>query len=303
MADGWTGINVEEVKAQLNNFWEQMGSLAQSYVDAFDLFNTELFKTWGSDNAVKFNTNLLSLSEIKRVLYEVQNKVITAASEAAKFMAEHNGSVFNFVFGPQMVSADYKPLQEEINGVKGMNIPLAKLAVDTFDATVKGILNALLALPLGFGLYDPAQELLNQYKNMVTTTAQWVSDSVQDALNWVRGIFEDETLQIEVGKAEAEEELTVNPTTGIAPSGIDVFGWLGQGSTPHSMSGTGSNGSSNPGTYTDSRILTTDRNPDGSYYVGNNQASQGAAAATTDAAKNNSDAYADILGWTGSWFN
>ncbi len=204
MADGWTGINVGEVTSQLNNFWEQMGTLVQSYVDSFDLFNTELFKTWGSDNAVKFNPILMGLSEIKKVLADLLNKIITAATEAAKAMAQHNGSVFDLLFNPKNVQVDYVPLKEEINGVKGMNIPLAKLAVDTFNSTVKGIIDGLLTLPLQFGLYDPAQEILTQYKNMVTTAAGWVSNAVKDAVEWLNGIFEDETLQIEVGKEAAE---------------------------------------------------------------------------------------------------
>ncbi len=213
MADAWTGLNVEAVKTQLSSFEETMNGIITNYSDAFDLYNEELYVTWGSEKAVAFTKNLETLNDYKRSLCEVLNKILSAAVSAAQFMAKHNGTEFNYDFGYRGYSGNCKALQEDINGVKGMNIPLAKLAHSTFGESCNEIIVALNELPLDFALYDPSGEIQAAYKALVSTEVNRFSDSVKEANKVISNAFEEETLQIEVGKVEAEEELVTNPTS------------------------------------------------------------------------------------------
>ncbi len=213
MADAWTGLNVEAVKTQLSSFEETMNGIITNYSDAFDLYNEELYVTWGSEKAVAFTKNLETLNGYKRSLCDVLNKILSAAVSAAQFMAKHNGTEFNYDFAYRGYSGKCKALQEDINGVKGMNIPLAKLAHSTFGENCNEIIVELNELPLDFALYDPSGEIQAAYKTLVNTEVNRFSDSVKEANKVISNAFEEETLQIEVGKVEAEEELVTNPTS------------------------------------------------------------------------------------------
>ncbi len=215
MADAWTGINVEEVTSQLDNFADTTQTIIHNYSTMFDLFNDELYVTWGSENAVKYNTQLIKLFEYKRTLCELRNKILQAASGAASFMAKHNGTEFNYSVGYMMYGGSIKNLKDEINGVKGMNIPLAKMALESFQDGCNEVMNQLDELPVSFGLYDPSGELQATYKALIKDTVSKFKDDFIHARDYVSDAFEEETLQLEVGKAEAEEELSgyINPTT------------------------------------------------------------------------------------------
>lgn len=212
MADGWTGLDVNTVKAQLRTFDEEMNKIISTYSDAFELFNNDLYVTWGSEKAVQFNKNLGSFSTYKSDFCEIRNKILNAAVSAAKFMAQHNGTTFDYSVAFMGTSTDVKELKNEINGVIGMNIPLAKLALETFTSTCNQIITDLDNLPIDFALYDPSGDMQKAYKDLVLNRTQNLSTALNDANVILQNAFAEETMQLEVGVVEAEEELTVRPT-------------------------------------------------------------------------------------------
>ncbi len=212
MADDWTGINIRIVTSQLNTFADKTKNIIHNYSTNFDLFNDTLYETWGSDNAVNFNEHLTSLFKYKKELCEMRNKLLKAVSEAATEMAKHNGATFNYRVDYMMYGGVPKKIREDINGVKGMNIPLAKTALDSFEYGCSETVKSLDELPVELGLYDPSGELEATYKALIKNTVSQFKNDFIDARNYLADAFKEETLQLEIGKKEAEEELAANST-------------------------------------------------------------------------------------------
>ena len=207
MGDGWTGINADEVRGQLQAFADAMTELGQTYCDAFDLFNDELYRAWASEKAVEFNKRLAYLAQQKANIYWRANTVLSAATTAARFMAKHNGAEFNFEINVGEKSDSYVNLEAEKNGVKGMNIPLAKLSLESFSNTVEQVIAGMEALPLDFGLYDPAGELKACYSEMMQDKIFWLRSETQTSVNQMKTAFEEESLNVQLGKTQAEQQL------------------------------------------------------------------------------------------------
>ncbi len=227
MSDGWTGLNIEAVKKELDDFEQKMYEIASNYQSAYDLFEDELKKLWASPRAVDFNTNLLHLERYGRKIKYDCDDVLRSASNAAKIMAQHNGATFDYDYHGyktigereaetgQKINVGYVtwdesfgPLKQSINGVEGMNIPLVKYSLDCFQGSAQAVINDLNALPINFSLIDPNGELVSLYRSIVTKRASELQEEINDAVATVSAALEEETLQVRLGKEQAEQTLS-----------------------------------------------------------------------------------------------
>lgn len=207
MSDGWTGINIDSVKGELDAFREAANEAQQFYRDAFCLFNYDLKLLWASEKAVEFNSRLLRLGWSTTWVGNEANKILDSATKAAQFMARQNGADFSYSYNPIVGENSYEALEEERNGIRGMNIPLAKVALDTFEENFQKFITMMDNLPMNFSLLDPAGELLATYKRMVNYIVNTIKTEVRWAKDRMKSAFEEESLRITLGKQQAEQQL------------------------------------------------------------------------------------------------
>lgn len=211
MSDGWTGINIDEVKGQLDAFDETMKNIVSEYRAAFDLLNEELYSTWASKNAVDFNANLLNLSHIIFAIDSSRERILYSAALAARYMAKHNGADFSYdAKVPENLDRmyDFKRLEESKNGIMGMNVALAKVAVSTFTDSYKNVASKLDSISVNFSLLDPSGELENSYRELINETISHIDEIAESSINVLNAKFEEETNNIILGKQQAENILT-----------------------------------------------------------------------------------------------
>ncbi len=217
MSDGWTGIKIEDVKNELDSFEESMNNIDVTYSTAYDLFNDELSHLWASDKAIDFNEKLIALSNFSHYFDTVRYKIISSAAVAASYMASHNGASFEYDVKSVGTSqkTHYHPLLEEIDGIKGMNIPLAKMSLNSFEESSQMVVNLIAELPLNFSLLDPSGELLAEYKNLINILSADLTEDINQAFSTLRTVFEEETLQITLGRIEAEDAISNRSNTSL----------------------------------------------------------------------------------------
>ncbi len=207
MADGWTGIDVETVENQISNFRDGMNRAYNNFKTAFELFNDSLYRTWASPKAVEFNPYIVNLA-LENLIDYAANNVLQAASTAASFMARYNGVNHTFTYEEITSSIEPVRLLEDKDGTIGMNVPLAKMALNAFTDSVNSVLNDLRDIPLDFALYDPAGEIKAQYVEMVNSAISHVEYLLEGATKDLEKAFDEETMNIRLGKVQAEQVLS-----------------------------------------------------------------------------------------------
>ncbi len=209
MGDGWTGINIGSVVKELDTFKGRMKEILTNYTDAFDLFNDELYRLWASENAVSFNDYIYKMAWIKYSIDYTGNDILVSAANAAKIMAQHNGASLTYDARRYMYSMGphYKKLVDSQNGIRGMNIPMAKYSLDTFLESVSNVINMLNDLPMNFSLLDPNGELLTQYQSMVKKLIESIQSRIEESKSKLNEAFETEQLKVTMGKEQAEQTL------------------------------------------------------------------------------------------------
>lgn len=209
MSDEWTGIKLEAITRELNIFKDYMKNIATMYADAFALFSDELYRVWASERAVEYNRILIMLSELNVHIETTSYNVLDSASKAAKFMAEHNGASFAYddIGGIPTSGLSFTSLEVSKNGIQGMNIPLARISLDTFEETTSKIMEMVRNTPISFSLLDPAGELYDSYSRMVNSLTGKLGNAIGFAIGQLKATFETEELQIKMGKEQAAQEL------------------------------------------------------------------------------------------------
>ncbi len=209
MGDGWTGINLDAVKSQLDNFKSVMDEIANNYQTAFSLFNEELYRTWASEKAIAYNAHIKNLATLGLDIGRCAWDVLYSASRAADFMAQHNGASFSYDVGTRPSGeGDAKMLEDVKDGITGMNVVLAKMSVDAFKESTTSLIERLIEVPTDFSLLDPDGTLQTEYKRMVNQLILLISNAVSSAVNDAKAAFETEELNVMLGKQQAESQLT-----------------------------------------------------------------------------------------------
>ena len=215
MSDGWTGINIGEVKNNLNEFKDGMESARELYFNSLIAFNVVLYRGWASERAVEFNTRLEKLAELNRTIRNYTEEMLHNAQMAGFYMAASNGANFDYDYFMNIIDTNYKPLAEEQDGVKGMNIPLVKDASVTFMANVGKVNAQLAAIPYNIALIDPSGELQAIYEEKVKKLAGDITEQLLYVVDELNEAFEQEELQLQMGKAQAEDALGGGASEGI----------------------------------------------------------------------------------------
>ncbi len=210
MSDGFTGVKLQEVRAQLGNFRDAVEKIGREYIEAFETFNNELHNSWASPNAVKCNSALQNLCSWSVVFLMDSDKLLQDALEAARTMAEKNGANLSYYPYVHVGMADLIKLEESLNGITGMNITFAKASLETFEAAVTKTLGDLEDLPLDFGLLDPAGTLLSAYQSRIELLKSNLSVNLGYLKSKMTTAFEEEELSITLGKETAQSELSAN---------------------------------------------------------------------------------------------
>lgn len=207
MGDGWTGLNVEAVKEQIQTFRNEAFRAYSNFKSAFELFNDSLYRTWASPKAVDFNSYIINLA-YENIICLSCNDVLQAACAAASFMARYNGDNTTFTYEELVEDIEPVRLLDNKEGITGMNIPLAKMALSSFTDSVKSVLNELRDLPVNFALYDPAGELKTQYQALVKDAISHIEFLVEGATKDLNAAFDEESMNITMGKQQAEQVLS-----------------------------------------------------------------------------------------------
>ncbi len=173
------------------------------------MFSDELYRLWGSERAVAFNNVLTMLSELNVRIESVRYQILTSASKAASFMAQRNGATFNYDGNEGVPSSglEFQKLEVSKDGIKGMNIPLVKVSVDTFYQSTSQMVEMLRDAPLSFSLLDPAGELREEYKRLVLSLIGGLENTIGYSIGQIKEALEEEELQITMGKEQAAQTL------------------------------------------------------------------------------------------------
>ena len=206
-ADGWTGFDPNAVQAEILNFQEYMNTIIVDYSNDFNMFNEQLFKSWASEKAVEFNSHLEALSSIRLNFATSTNDILQSAIQAAAHMATANGATFALSANISGINTPYMLLAEERDGIKGMNITLAKADLDQFDSSCQDILNRLADAPIQFSLFDPGSELITAYKTIINNLVTSLTEELNQAVAAMESAFETEEMSIRLGKTQAEQQL------------------------------------------------------------------------------------------------
>ncbi len=207
MADGWTGLDLGKIRTQLNNFDEIMSDAISDYETAYYIFNRDLYNMWASPKAVEFNGILSELAyEIVR-LKKCRYEVMYGAVKAAQYMAQRNGATFEYDVPEVDEYYEVASLELDKDGIAGMNIPLAKLALETFTESVTKAVGKIDSLSMDFALYDPNGELIRAYIARVQKAKDEISNYLNMATDKLTTAFEEEEMQIVMGKQQAQTAL------------------------------------------------------------------------------------------------
>ena len=226
MSDGWTGLNIEAVKKELDDFEQKMTEISTMMDDAWTLFSDELHRMWASPKAVEFNKQLHKLDYYEYKITLDRDDILLSASNAAKVMAQHNGATFDYEYHGYHTNGELDAmgyhstcvacagnpfpweLQESRNGVQGMNIPMVKYSLNCFRDSANNVVSMLNELPMNFSLIDPEGELVAIYRSIVSKTASDLQEAINTAVATVSAALEEETLQVRLGKEQAEQTLS-----------------------------------------------------------------------------------------------
>lgn len=211
MSDGWTGINVNEVTQNLATFESEANAIASDFRTSFEITSEDLYQYWASEKAVEFNKNIINVGSAYNLMVGNIYVILNAAGTAAVEMAKANGETFTNPYTEipkDKLLTSVVTLRSDRDGVQGMNIAAAKVSFDSFVDTCVSVLDQLSGLPTAFGLYDPAGELQNAYKNKIAETQSLIVGTVKESVTAISTAFENEVNQVEFGKRAAEEVLT-----------------------------------------------------------------------------------------------
>ncbi len=207
MSEGWTGGNFAQVKYELNNFLEAMEQIRRNYFNSLISFNVRLKRTWASEKAVEFNAKLKALAQLNETIRANTIEIMRKAELAAFKMADANGVDFTYTPYYEIIDTNYMPLLEEKDGIKGMNIPLAKEGLDSFIAACGTVKSDLSSVPFNIELLDPNGDIKAAYKEIINKLINTISEEIDAVNNDMQTAFENEELQLELGKRQATDIL------------------------------------------------------------------------------------------------
>lgn len=198
-----------EVKFQLDYFYNEVYGILSDCKTAFDLFNDELYRAWASPNAVDFNEQLYDFVVAYHNTSALVDNILDSASKAASYMARSNGTEFSYSWHSiaPFDTLDYIKLVEKNNGRTGMNIPLCKIVLADFIDVVTKVVYDLNNIKMNFSLFDPAGDLQAEYRKMLKAASDQIASKLTDTANVMDKAFEEETMQITMGKEQAAQEL------------------------------------------------------------------------------------------------
>ena len=212
--DGFTGLDVERAKADIQRFRIHCGDVVSSFNNSiFDLSHV-LSKKWASSVAVEFSDKYnRKLSELFNEFRTTYLHIESGAVEAAGILANANGLDFSYhdeTVGTgerREVGSNVFVCYENIDGVVGMDTESVKLALDVFKTQYKSALEELNEIPDGIAFYDPNGQMVGGYNRNVSEFRVKFSELFDEIAKSLEGYIATETDNILLAKEQATQAM------------------------------------------------------------------------------------------------
>ena len=216
-ADGFTGINPETAKRNIEDFVKQASAagayLCYAYVDLFD----KLESNWFSQNALEFSNTVNSLvgdafNDYKTYIKNIYNGAIEAYNYvAASNGLPTNGDSSNSTFSSLESSMDYfnsMALKDvSSDGITGMNINNVRTAKDEFLGISKEGENRLEQISSGIALYDDDNAQQEAFKSTIKAFAAKMAGINHGVVTAIEHQIDSEASKLEAAASESASAL------------------------------------------------------------------------------------------------
>ena len=189
-----TGININQVTADLKAFREAADNIVQKLSDASNTFGTIIVHNWSSPKAVEFaHQYSYKMVDIFIEPKKAFDAILNDAAIAASKMASANGASFdpmNYFPMPYTMFYGHSALDDVVEaapgGEVGMNVDVVKAALEEFSSKVSQALALTDSLPRNIALYDSTGSLQASFSSRISDAVNKVNEvvsSITSAIN------------------------------------------------------------------------------------------------------------------------
>ena len=174
--DGFTGLNVDRARYDIENFYLRAEMAYKSCVECFIDFFHYLEEYWASPVAKEVTTPMhRQAGDFLLKFYDEKNSIVEKAVAAASTLAAANGVSVAFEpvgygsgYGGKSILQDVFPCDESKgDGVVGMNVEAVNALLKTFESRALYASYDIEEVPEGIALYDPDGNLLRTYNSNI----------------------------------------------------------------------------------------------------------------------------------------
>ena len=216
MAD-FTGFNPTQAKTDLEALSHDLRLVKGKLWSAFDYIVGQtkdgLSDVWASPNAKEFGaTYIPQIADLINGYLKDIHAILSSTARAVDIVGSSNGYVIN-LSGDYSAPAleEYYPqtFKEEKDGIVGMNVAVAKIAVSSFNEEIKDTLNTLDGIDLHtIALYDPEGSMQEAFKTVLTTLKTNIEELVSSINSAITSAYETEENNIRVAKDSAASTMS-----------------------------------------------------------------------------------------------
>ena len=211
--DGFTGLNIEQARSQIENFAETGFAVWLSLAYTSGEFMGELSKKWASPNAVAFSSDFnIKMTALLSELSTQVIKKVDGSNDAGRILARVNGANWNDAGGSytSLMKQDANlntSCKENLNGVTGMDTENVKLLKDIFKARIDKILESLTAMPRAIEFYSTDGTLMSAYSTGIDEIETKVRELCDETNSSISSYIETEVNNILMAKNSAEQSM------------------------------------------------------------------------------------------------
>lgn len=213
--NGMTGFNPQQVHADIQAFSDHF----YNCYDCFDTAYVDLFlalsETWASPRAVEFsNTYAPKCYELLQKLGTEGEGNVKRVKQAFLAVASANGYPGDFKDDGLLADdlnyvADTYPLQEEKDGVVGMNIQaVVNEIIPEFERNIQAGIKEVESLPDSIAFYDADGSQQAAYSGTIKRVASELSTMAEEVKTAIINATNEEENQITLAKQQATETLS-----------------------------------------------------------------------------------------------
>ncbi len=223
MGDGWTGVDLNQARADLDRFHNMVKELDMYANDAISTFSDVLAENWFSYTAAH-STIIGTLSTIGGFIDGIDKTIIEKAVSAIQTLASSNGATFMYEpeglvrgahpiyvtehgFGGAAFDVSNHCKETGPNGEMGMNKAKVSVGLNELTQKINSVCNNLDNLPTNIALYDPSGDLANAFKTAITKGVQYSKEALARATKYVETDMNNEFDTISLGVLRAKEAL------------------------------------------------------------------------------------------------